>query len=310
MRSSGCDTIMRCEHGHQRTKAVWRSPTLVDEGGAPIPSGSTTSRFSKHLVQFAIAYRQISLFHLDDRALAKVEGDVFELMEAGAIWNAFAVWNQFMDGNGWISKAFTQPTGAVVTPSRKAAILKLPRGYDTTKLFKPEVRSRIQAHESALKLRGMELGVSSPDIVGIRIPDPMPVAFGPFLKPLTNLGEVARTLLEYMHQHLEGTLEGRSLLFAVAVKRTTRSDRLYQPLLEANVLKYLIEEALRGAAFRFHVHMGSLEGADVLGRYSAASLVSLLRGGEPQKAITSTLHAVRPRDAAQVILNDLPLFPL
>ena len=31
-----------------------------------------------------------------------------------------------------------------------------------------------------------------------------------------------------------------------SVPATTRSDRLYQPLFEANVLKYLVEEVLKG----------------------------------------------------------------
>lgn len=247
--------------------------------------------------------------NISGQALAKVEGDVFELMEAGALWNAFAAWNKLMDGHPWPSQVFTIPDGAVVTPARKAAILKLPRGYDSTRLFKSEVRARIQAHEQALRQQGMELGLSSPDIVGIRIPDPMPQEFAPFLEPLANLAE-ARLVLEQTYLPLEGMLEGRSFLFAIAVKRTTRSDRLYQPLFEANVLKYLIEEVLRGAAFRFHVHMGSFEGADVVGHYNAASLISLMRGGEPSKAINSTYLAERPRDCAQTILNDLPLFPL
>ncbi len=156
----------------------------------------------------------------------------------------------------------------------------------------------------------MELGLSSPDIVGVRIPDPMLAAFSPFLQPLPDMGDASQQLLANTYQGLEGTLEARSFLFAIAVKRTTRSDRLYQPLFEANILKYLIEEVLRGAAFRFHVHMGSFEGADVEAHYRAASLVSLMRGGEPQRAITSTLHTVRPRDTAQVILDELPLFPL
>ncbi|MBN9051563.1 MAG: Cfr10I/Bse634I family restriction endonuclease [Rhizobiales bacterium] len=275
-----------------------------------------TRTFGEYLGQFrSNAHGALSVlygagFAFSGSALAKVEGDVFELMEAGAIWNAFAAWNKFMDGLPWPSKVFTTPNGTVATPSRKAAILKLPRGYDTTRLFKSEVRTRIQAHEQALKLRGMELGLSSPDIVGIRIPDPMPPEFAPFLDPLPNLGEQARLILEKTHEKLEGTLEGRSFLFAIAVKRTTRSDRLYQPLFEANVLKYLIEEVLRGAAFRFHVHMGSFEGADVEGHYNAASLVSLMRGGEPTKAVTSTYLAERPVECAQTILNDLPLFPL
>jgi hypothetical protein len=275
--------------------------------------GRTFDEYLGQLRSNATAAGQVlfgASFNLSGSALAKVEGDVFELMEAGAIWNAFSAWNKFMDGVNWSSKTFTIPNGTVATPSRKAAILKLPRGYDATRLFKSDVRTRIQAHEQALKLRGMELGLSSPDIVGIRIPDPMPPEFAPFLEPLPNLAEDSRLLLEGMYQRLESKLEGRSFLFAIAVKRTTRSDRLYQPLFESNVLKYLIEEVLRGAAFRFHVHMGSFEGADVVGHYNAASLVSLMRGGEPAKAVSSTYLAERPRDCAQTILNDLPLFPL
>ena len=98
-------------------------------------------------------------------------------------------------------------------------------------------------------------------------------------------------------------------MFAVAVKRTTRSDRLYQPLFEATILKYLIDFVLRGAAFRFHVHMGSFAGADVQGHYKAPSLVSLMRGGDATLAVDSLYLSERPAAAAQVILDDLPLFP-
>ena len=38
--------------------------------------------------------------------------------------------------------------------------------------------------------------------------------------------------------------------------------------------------------------------------------VSLLRGGEPVRAITALYKSERPCDAAQSILDDLPLFPL
>lgn len=249
-------------------------------------------------------------FNIASPAFAKVEGDVFELIEAGALWNAISVWNQYMDTEQWNSKVFTLPEHVVPTPARKVAILKLPRGYNTTRLFRKEVRASIEAHEHALKLKGMELGLSSPDIVGVRIPDPMPPAYAQFLKPLGGLNEIDRNILETAYQKIEGTLDGRSFLFAIAVKRTTRSDRLYQPLFESNVLKYLIEFVLRGAMFRFHVHMGSFEGADVRGRYNAASLVSLLRGGVPERAVDSVYHAQYPKNAAQAVLEDLPLFPL
>jgi hypothetical protein len=55
--------------------------------------------------------------------------------------------------------------------------------------------------------------------------------------------------------------------------------------------------------------MGSFEGADVEQHYKAASLVSLMRGGEPMKAIDVLLQISGPNQAAQAVLNDLPLFP-
>lgn len=249
-------------------------------------------------------------FEVSKSALAKVEGDAFELIEAAAIWNALACWNSYMDTGLWRSHVFQAPAGAVPTPSRKVAAIKLPRGYDPTNLFRPEVRGSIAAHTQALALRGMELGLSSPDIVGIRLPNPLPEQLALFLRPLDNFADANRLLLENAYQQLVGTLDGRQFLFAIAVKRTTRSDRLYQPLFESNVLKYLVEVVLRGAAFRFSVHMGSFEGADVVARYNAASLISLMRGGEPTKAIDHVHLATHPRATAQAVLNDLPLFPL
>ena len=249
-------------------------------------------------------------FVISGSALAKVEGDVFELIAGAALWNGMAVWNRYMDTGEWQSNHLTVPNGAVPTPRRKVATLKLPRGYDSTKLFRTEVRATILAHEASLRLRSMELGLSSPDIVGVRVPDPVPPAFEQFLEPLTRFDAQTLRRLEHAYQDIEGTLDESSFLLAIAVKRSTRSDRLYQPLFEANVLKYLISHVLRGAALRFHVHLGSLEGADVAGAYRAASLFSLLRGGEPALAVDKLAQILRPIDAAQAVLDDLPLFPL
>jgi len=242
--------------------------------------------------------------------IAKVEGDVLELLEAAALWNAAAAWNRFMNDGKWSSTILRAPDGAIPTPTRRIAIVKLPRGYDATLLFKDSVRRSILAHEQSLKLRGMELGLSSPDIVGLRLPGDDQDPFPQFSRELRSLGERSRELLEGAHKQLEGTLDGRAFLFAIAVKRTTRSDRLYQALFEANILKYLIEVVLRGAAFRFYVHLGSFEGADVVGHYKAASLISLMRGGEPTLAVDRLARAVKPVETAQQILDDLPLFPL
>ena len=272
--------------------------------------------FDEYIDRFRLNARAAGLLlfgetaQISGSALAKVEGDVFQTLEAAALWNATAVWNQYMMTGTWTSRVFTTPLGAVSTPTRRVAVITLPRGYDATRLFKQEVRAAIAAHEESLKLRGMELGLSVPDIIGVRVPDPMPEAYAPFLQPLPNLSNERRVVLETCFEALEGTVDSRGFLFALAVKRTVRSDRLYQPLFEANVLKYLIQEVLKGAAFRFHVHIGSFEGAAVEERYKAASLASLMRGGQPTKAIDELRLALRPQEDAQVILNTLPLFPL
>lgn len=249
-------------------------------------------------------------FDVKTSAIAKVEGDVFELLEAGAFWNAAAAWNNFMDSGVWGSTTFSQPQQAVSTPSRKIAVVKLPRGYDATKLFRPEIRSNILAHEAALSARGLALGLSSPDIVGVRLPYPLPPELSCFVEPAESLSVLNLAKLENSHKLLEGKIESTGFLFAVAVKRTTRSDRLYQPLFEANVLKYLIEVVLKGAAFRFYAHLNSFKGADVVGNYKAASLISLVRGGTPTKAVDVLYLATYPRDSAQSILNDFPLYHL
>lgn len=249
-------------------------------------------------------------FSVQASAIAKVEGDVFELLEACVLWNAAAAWNRFMDTGIWDSQSFSQPIGAIPTPTRKIAIIKLPRGYDAIKLFKPDIRSSILAHENALKLRGLELGLSSPDIVGVRLPHPLPETMKSIYFDLQNLNAENLSRIENSYQQFENTIDGSGFLLAIAVKRTTRSDRLYQPLFEANILKYLIEFVLRGASFRFYAHLNSFEGANVKDHYNAASLISLIKGGTPTKAVDSLYLATAPRDTAQSILNDLPLFPI
>lgn len=243
-------------------------------------------------------------------AVAKVEGDVFELLEAAALWNAAAAWNRFMDSGLWGSQAFTQPVASVATPARKVAIVKLPRGYDATRLFKPEVRATIQAFEHAMQLADTTLGLSSPDVVGVRLPHPIPAPLAKFLTDIPDLTTQNIFALENAHRLLEAQLDSSAFLLAIAVKRTTRSDRLYQPLYEATVLKFLIEYVLRGAAFRFYVHLGSYEGADVGKAYKSGLLTSLIRGGTTQRAVDKLYRAVSPRATAQSILDDLPKFPI
>lgn len=249
-------------------------------------------------------------FKLSQQQLAKVDGDVYEMMEAAALWNAAAAWNTYMDTGDWNSTVFRRPENAVATPARKVAIVKMARGADTTKLLSPAARAEYRAFEVGLQSRGMELKLSTPDILGLRIPDPMPPGFAPFMSPLPDLKAFSQDVLETAWQGIQGTLEGRHFLFAIAVKTSTRSDRLYQALFEANVLKYILGYVLRGPAIRFHAHLETFANADVAGRYKAASMTSLLAGGVPSKAVDFLYKALSPRDTAQMILDELPTYPL
>jgi hypothetical protein len=249
-------------------------------------------------------------FKLSQQQKAKVDGDLYEILVAAALWNAAAAWNIFMDTGRWESEVFRQPQGAVPTPTRKVAIVKMARGADTTKLLNQTARAEYRAFESALAGRGLELKLSTPDILGLRMPDPMPPGFEIFLSPIEGLNRANQDVLETAWRALQNSLEGRHFLFAIAVKTSTRSDRLYQALFEANALKYILGYVLRGPAIRFHAHLESFAGADVVGRYRAASMTSLLAGGVPAKAIDNLYQALSPRDTAQSILDELPTYPL
>lgn len=283
-------------------------------GGATDPDRTRLFSTYRDQVKKNLLAAGIALFGYDFELTAqqkgKVDGDIFEILEAAALWNAMAVWNRYMDTGIWQSTTFECPDGAVATPSRKVAVVKLPRGYDATKLFNHATLRDFEAFEKALSAHDMELKLSSPDIVGIRIPHPMPAGYEIFLQPVENLKNSNRELLESAYSQIEGTLDARSFLFAIAVKTSTRSDRLYQPLFEANVLKFIIGYVLRGGAFKFHVHMESLEGANVEGRYKAASLTALMLGGAPTRAIDGVYNALMPVPTAQSVLSELPTFPL
>ena len=244
-------------------------------------------------------------------AWGKVADDMYEILEAAALWNAAADWNSYMDEGAWpANSTFVMPAGAIATPMRRVAIVKLARGFDSTLLLTPAARAAYNAFQHSLALEGMQLKLSSPDIVGIRIPDPMPPGYAQFLEPLADLGPANLLRLQQAHAQIGGTIEGRNLLFAIAVKKSTRSDRLYQPLFEANVLKFIIGFVLRGSVLKFHVHMEDFEGANVVGAYSAASLSSLMMGGGFSRAVDKLYKAERPLETAQEILNSLTAYAI
>ena len=252
-----------------------------------------------------------SAFEVKEPAWAKVQGDVAELLEAASLWNLAATWNEYMVDHMWRSP-LKLPEDASPSPAKRIAIVQMPRNYDATKLLTTEARKPIHDLQQSLSEQGMELKLSAPDIVGVRIPEGLMgdnLFSGDdslFDERLLNLRQENREILETAHTHLEGRLSHHEFLFALAVKRTVRSDRLYQPLFEANVLKYFLNGLLDSGVLKFYVHSWSGEGADVRGRYRAASLLSLIAGKAPEKVVDRLIEGADPIETQQTILNDLP----
>ena len=266
--------------------------------------------FDEYLSQFSANVKSAGTkfiggdFKIEGSALAKVEGDVLELLEGVALWNAAANWNNYMISGQWASRSLLQPKNSQPDPRQQLAIIKMPRGYDATRLFTSGARKRIEDLERDLESKGTELKLSAPDIVGVRLPPTS--SFTDFSRPIENLSIANIDKVETSYRLVEGRITEADLLFALAIKRTMRSDRLYQPLYEANVLKYLIHGLLRQPGFRFYAHAVSIEGADVAGHYRAASLYSLLSKSQPERAVDELIVSKSPTEAAQKILTDLP----
>lgn len=243
-------------------------------------------------------------FSIQSDAVAKVEGDIGELLEAAVLWNTAAAWNVFMDTGKWPAPSLNQPDIVTPDPRNKIAIVQLPRRFDPINLFSVSTRAPIDRLKDDLHKEGMELGLSTPDIVGVRLPQDVAVLHPEFSTPLTGIDETAYRLLSEAHNHLHGRVEQHGFLFAMAVKRTTRSDRLYQPLFEANVLKYLIHHLLQSSTFKFYAHNWSGEGANAIARYRAAALYSLT-AGSPERAIDYLLDTADPTLLGNRILEDI-----
>lgn len=244
-------------------------------------------------------------FEIKDSAFAKVEGDILENLEAAALWNAAAVWNSYMRSEQWISRSLHRPDAAYPDKRQMLAIVKMPRGYDATRLYSSEARAQITALQEHLKAHEAQLTLSAPDIIGVRLPEGADVAT--FITPVENLNVENISRIETSYRLLEGQISDADFLFALAIKRTMRSDRLYQPLYEANILKYLIHGLLGQPGFKFYAHALSIEGADVAGHYRAASLYSLLRKETPERAVDRLIVSNNPTEVAQILLNEVPL---
>jgi Cfr10I/Bse634I restriction endonuclease len=72
------------------------------------------------------------------------------------------------------------------------------------------------------------------------------------------------------HQWLEGKVEAGEIILTIALKKSLRSDRLYQPLYEANIMQLLLEGKLGAPQVDFEVHTLESAGKAARDTYRAA----------------------------------------
>jgi hypothetical protein len=246
-------------------------------------------------------------FDLDPKAIVKLEEDIFKALEAAALWNAAATWNNYMESGQWRSLTLQRPASALPLPDGKIAIIRLPASYDVTLLFDADTRGEIASFERALNDKDMTLKLSCPDIVAVRLKPAAVEKFELFHHKVDSFSADNIRLTEKAYQALEGSVSGKEFLFATTVLKTLSGNLLFQPLFEANVLKFLAHEVLHSSAFQFNVHLGTTEHS-IIAACKTASLHSLLNGKEPQRAIDRVQTSLSPLATAQATLDGLPHF--
>jgi hypothetical protein len=184
-------------------------------------------------------------FDVKSSAVAKVTGDIFEVVSSAVLWNTAARWNTYMAGGKWPTNPRYARPSLKPALTRQVAALNLPRNYDWVKLLVEPAQEKIAELRDLLAQRGMGLPTSTPDLAVVALPAEYrdDVAWR---TELPGLSRDNQTVLSDAHKLLAGKVEPEQILLAVAFKVSLRSDRLYQPLYEANIMQLLLEGMLGG----------------------------------------------------------------
>ncbi|HLL65534.1 MAG TPA: Cfr10I/Bse634I family restriction endonuclease [Micromonosporaceae bacterium] len=236
-------------------------------------------------------------FVVKDSAVAKVTGDLYELLTSAILWETAAHWNTYMCGGPWPA---TSPRYARPTVSRNArrqvAVVNLPRRYDWVRLLVPEAQQKIAGIRAKLAERALAMPTSTPDIAIVALPDKARGA-DIWRTPLGNMSRGAQQVVSGAHRLIESFVEPGELILAMALKSSLRSDRLYQPLYEANVMQFLLEGHLGAPRVEFEVHALTTEGTGAGRIYQAAALHS---AGTDQ-AHRAVRELYEPANATQIV---------
>lgn len=216
---------------------------------------------------------------------AKVAGDIFEEVEAGILWNAAARWNRYMRTGSWTGSPKYGKPATSPNPERQVAAVSLPRHFDWVRMLRADAVEKVQKVRDELAQRSLLLPTSTPDILILRLPDEL-TEFAPFETELPDLSLKSQSLLTDVHKVLLGRVAATDFILAIALKRSLRSDRLYQPLYEANIMQLLLEGTLGAEQIDFEVHTLESAGTRAEETYRAASLAAVATGhSKPHRAV-------------------------
>lgn len=235
-------------------------------------------------------------FDIKPAAKAKVTGDIYEVLTSGILWDAAAHWNRAMMGEAWVTAPRYSRPSVKADPKRQVAVLNLPRRYDWVKLLVPDAQEKIQEMRENLKLSDLTMPTSTPDLAIVVLPDHM-WEDDHWRTPIGNLGLEQQRALGRAYAKLEGQVEPGEIILAMALKSSLRSDRIYQPLYEANVMQLLLEGHLGAPRVEFEVHVLSAAGTDAGRVYQAATLHSAF-GASPHRAVRELYE---PANATQIV---------
>ena len=236
----------------------------------------------------AMRYQQD--YEVTGNAQAKVLGDLYETITSAMLWDTAAMWNSYMTTGKWTGSPRYAKPSLQPRPTRQIAVLNLPRGYDWVRLLNAKARQGIEKVRAPLKAKGLTIPTSTPDIAVVILPDDQAQADIRWRTPLGNLQLPQQSRLSGAYAELAGRIEPDELILAIAAKRSLRSDRLYQPLYESNIMQLLLEHFLRAPRVDFEVHTLSVEGTAAVDIYAAASIYAVATGSPNVHASVRELY--------------------
>lgn len=259
-------------------------PGFASRGINRLPFPESIGRPLQNALSYgAQMYGQV--FEVSPNQKAKVAGDIFQEVEAAILHNAATHWNRYMAGEPWgLSPKFARPQ-LDPDPARQVAVALLGRRYDWVRLLRQADRAAIEAVRSELAQHNLLLPTSTPDVIVVVLPDEARLA-PEFTNALPNLGHSSQATLHSLYKRLEGHIAAGEIILGIAMKKSLRSDRLYQPLYEANIMQLLLEGKLGAPQVDFEVHTLESAGTAAVDTYRAASLAAVATGhSNPHRAV-------------------------